>query len=123
MLFLGEELKKTNEDINLVAFFGSEIPFPFQTTASELIMPGIDDSINTTLDDMESLGIACRLSSQAGYKGCHSGFVTELAINFIETLSDEEKNQTVIYACGPESMLKASRFIGKGKTNGLRTLT
>jgi len=115
VLFLGEELKKTNEDINLVAFFGSEIPFPFQTTASELIMPGIDDSINTTLDDMESLGIACRLSSQAGYKGCHSGFVTELAINFIETLSDEEKNQTVIYACGPESMLKAVALLAKEK--------
>ena len=115
VLFLGEELKKTNEDINLVAFFGSEIPFPFQTTASELIMPGIDDSINTTLDDMESLGIACRLSSQAGYKGCHSGFVTELAINFIETLSDEEKNQTVIYACGPESMLKAVSLLAKEK--------
>ena len=115
VLFLGEELKKTNEDINLVAFFGSEIPFPFQTTASELIMPGIDDSINTTLDDMESLGIACRLSSQAGYKGCHSGFVTELAINFIETLSDEEKNQTVIYACGPESMLKAVALLAKQK--------
>ena len=115
VLFLGEELKKTNEDINLVAFFGSEIPFPFQTTASELIMPGIDDSINTTLYDMESLGIACRLSSQAGYKGCHSGFVTELAINFIETLSDEEKNQTVIYACGPESMLKAVSLLAKEK--------
>jgi len=115
VLFLGEELKKTNEDINLVAFFGSEIPFPFQTTASELIMPGIDDSINTTLYDMESLGIACRLSSQAGYKGCHSGFVTELAINFIETLSDEEKNQTVIYACGPESMLKAVALLAKEK--------
>jgi len=115
VLFLGEELKKTNEDINLVAFFGSEIPFPFQTTASELIMPGIDDSINTTLDDMESLGIVCRLSSQAGYKGCHSGFVTELAINFIETLSDEEKNQTVIYACGPESMLKAVALLAKEK--------
>ena len=115
VLFLGEELKKTNEDINLVAFFGSEIPFPFQTTASELIMPGIDDSINTTLDDMESLGIACRLSSQAGYKGCHSGFVTELANNFIKTLSDEEKNQTVIYACGPESMLKAVALLAEEK--------
>ena len=115
VLFLGEVLKKKNEDINLVAFFGSEIPFPFQTTASELIMPGIDDSINTTLDDMESLGIVCRLSNQAGYKGCHSGFVTELANNFIKTLSDEEKNQTVIYACGPESMLKAVALLAEEK--------
>ena len=115
VLFMGEELKKTNQGINLVAFFGSEIPFPFQTSVSDLSMPGVDETIFTTLDDMENLGIACRLSSQAGFKGCHSGFVTELAEGYIDTLSDDEKNETIIYACGPESMLEAVAVLAKTK--------
>lgn len=115
VLFMGEELKKINKGINLVAFFGSEIPFPFQTSASDLVMPGVDEDIITTLDDMENVGIACRLSSQAGYEGCHSGFVTELADSYIDTLSDEEKNETIIYACGPESMLEAVAVLAKRK--------
>ena len=113
VLFMGEEIKKINGGIDLVAFFGSEIPFPFETCDSDLVMPGLDFSVNKTIDDMEKLGIPCRLSSQAGYEGCHSGYVTELAKSFIETLSDGEKTETIIYACGPESMLKAVAKLAK----------
>lgn len=113
VLFMGEEINKINDGIDLVAFFGSEIPFPFETCDSDLVMPGLDLSVNKTIDDMEKLGIPCRLSSQAGYEGCHSGYVTELAKSFIETLSDGEKTETIIYACGPESMLKAVAKLAK----------
>ena len=113
VLFMGEEIKKINGGIDLVAFFGSEIPFPFETCDSDLVMPGLDFSVNKTIDDMEKLGIPCRLSSQAGYEGCHLGYVTELAKSFIETLSDGEKTETIIYACGPESMLKAVAKLAK----------
>lgn len=113
VLFMGEEIKKINGGIELVAFFGSEIPFPFETCDSDLVMPGLDFSVNKTIDDMEKLGIPCRLSSQAGYEGCHLGYVTELAKSFIETLSDGEKTETIIYACGPESMLKAVAKLAK----------
>jgi len=113
VLFMGEEIKKINGGIDLVAFFGSEIPFPFETCDSDLVMPGLDFSVNKTIDDVEKLGIPCRLSSQAGYEGCHLGYVTELAKSFIETLSDGEKTETIIYACGPESMLKAVAKLAK----------
>ena len=113
VLFMGEEINKIKGGIDLVAFFGSEIPFPFETCDSDLVMPGLDLSVNKTIDDMEKLGIPCRLSSQAGYEGCHSGYVTELAKSFIETLSDGEKTETIIYACGPESMLKAVAKLAK----------
>ena len=113
VLFMGEEIKKINGGIDLVAFFGSEIPFPFETCDSDLVMPGFDFSVNKTIDDMEKLGIPCRLSSQAGYEGCHLGYVTELAKSFIETLSDGEKTETIIYACGPESMLEAVAKLAK----------
>ena len=113
VLFMGEEIKKINGGIDLVAFFGSEIPFPFETCDSDLVMPGLDFSVNKTIDDMEKLGIPCRLSSQAGYEGCHLGYVTEPAKSFIETLSDGEKTETIIYACGPESMLKAVAKLAK----------
>ena len=110
---MGEEIKKINGGIDLVAFFGSEIPFPFETCDSDLVMPGLDFSVNKSIDDMEKLGIPCRLSSKAGYEGCHLGYVTELAESFIETLSDGEKTETIIYACGPESMLKAVAKLAK----------
>ena len=110
---MGEEINKINGGIDLVAFFGSEIPFPFETCDSNLDMPGTDLSVNKTIDDMEKLGIPCRLSSQAGYEGCHLGYVTELAKSFIETLSDAEKTETIIYACGPESMLEAVAKLAK----------
>ena len=113
VLFMGEEIKKINGGIDLVAFFGSEIPFPFETCDSDLVMPGLDFSVNKTIDDMEKLRIPCRLSSQVGYEGCHLGYVTELAKSFIETLSDGEKTETIIYACGPESMLKAVAKLAK----------
>ena len=113
VLFMGEEIKKINGGIDLVAFFGSEIPFPFETCDSDLVMPGLNFSVNKSIDDMEKLGIPCRLSSQAGYEGCHLGYVTELAKSFIETLSDGEKTETIIYACGPESMLKAVAKLAK----------
>ena len=113
VLFMGEEIKKINGGIDLVAFFGSEIPFPFETCDSDLVMPGLDFSVKKTIDDMEKLGIPCRLSSQAGYEGCHLGYVTELAKSMIETLSDGEKTETIIYACGPESMLKAVAKLAK----------
>ena len=113
VLFMGEEIKKINGGIDLVAFFGSEIPFPFQTCDSDLVIPGLNFSVNKSIDDMEKLGIPCRLSSQAGYEGCHLGYVTELAKSFIETLSDGEKTETIIYACGPESMLKAVAKLAK----------
>ena len=115
VLFMGEELKKANDDIELVAFFGSEVPFPFQTCTSDLGIPGTDQSLNATIDDMEKLRIPCRLSSQAGYAGCHLGLVTEPASSFIETLSDSEKMETVIYACGPEKMLEAVALLAKEK--------
>ena len=113
VLFMGEEIKKISHGIDLVAFFGSEIPFPFQTCDSDLVIPGLDFSVNKSIDDMEKLGIPCRLSSQAGYEGCHLGYVTELAKSFIETLSDGEKTETIIYACGPESMLEAVAKLAK----------
>ena len=113
VLFMGEDIKKINGGIDLVAFFGSEIPFPFETCDSDLVMPGLDFSVNKTIDDMEKLGIPCRLSSQASYEGCHLGYVTELAKSFIETISDGEKTETIIYACGPESMLKAVAKLAK----------
>ena len=113
VLFMGEEIKKISHGIDLVAFFGSEIPFPFQTCDSDLVIPGLDFSVNKSIDDMEKLAIPCRLSSQAGYEGCHLGYVTELAKSFIETLSDGEKTETIIYACGPESMLEAVAKLAK----------
>lgn len=106
MVFLGDTLRHDSR-YNVRAILGSEIPFPFPLVASELPFHGADDALSSTMPLMESWGIPTRLTSLAGYGGCHVGFVTDLAARCFEQASAAERDATRIYACGPTPMLKA----------------
>lgn len=108
VLFLAEYLKQCNEDCQPIAFFGSELSFPFALTQSNINITGINKEINTTIQSMEKLDIACRLSSFSNFAGCYEGYVTELADQWLCGLTKEEKDEVIIYACGPEPMLEAT---------------
>ncbi|MCH8931088.1 MAG: dihydroorotate dehydrogenase electron transfer subunit, partial [Proteobacteria bacterium] len=86
---------------------GSELPFPFQTVASALPVPGAGNEVTHGMPLMESLGIASRLASGSGFSGCYRGFVTELARDCLRAMSDRELAEVEIFACGPEPMLAA----------------
>ena len=107
VLFLAEYLKKSNQNITPYAFFGSEIPFPFEVVTSNLIINGLNEADNKTIKDLEDKSIPCRLASLKEFAGCYRGYVTELANSWLSNLSESEKNKIVIYACGPELMLEA----------------
>ena len=52
VLFLAEYLKENNPEMTPYAFFGSEIPFPFETTESEINIEGLEQSNFATIKDM-----------------------------------------------------------------------
>ena len=84
---------------------GSEVPFPFETTTSEL--NGFKSSQFHTMPQLEDWGIPCGLASLQNYEGIYKGYVTGLAKDFLESLSSEELSNVEIYTCGPYPMLEA----------------
>jgi len=107
LVFLAEQLAATRGRFTPVAFFGSEIPFPFELMESRLPLEGAPASVQQTLAWLEAMDIPCRLATNAGYEGCYPGFVTDLARKWLRSLSDARRAAVQIYSCGPEPMLAA----------------
>ncbi len=110
LLFLAEWLSQQKQDLPL-AFFGSEIPFPFDLCPSELSVAGTDPETRDNLSLLEAWGIPGRLASAAGIAGCYRGYVTDLANSWLQTLSTKELAACMIFACGPEPMLRAVKSL------------
>ncbi|MBT8098876.1 MAG: dihydroorotate dehydrogenase electron transfer subunit, partial [Gammaproteobacteria bacterium] len=106
MVFLADTLRHDSH-YSAHAILGSEIPFPFPLVPSELPFPGADDALTSTMPLLESWRIPTRLTSLADFDGCYLGYVTDLADQFLTQASDDERNATRIYACGPTPMLQA----------------
>ena len=118
LLFLGEHLHMHFQDTGTwgqspefagqpVAFFGSEIPFPFVLEDNARPLPGAPANATAAIKLMENWMIPSRLATTAGYPGCYDGYVTDLANRWLESLDAEMLEQALIYACGPEPMLRA----------------
>ena len=56
---------------------------------------------------LDDLGVPVRLASRAEFPGCFEGFVTELAEHWLAALSDAERAEVEVFACGPTPMLQA----------------
>ena len=90
---------------------GSEVPFPFDTSKSKL--NGYHSSKLHTMPLLEEWGIPCGLTSLQNYEGVYKGYVTDLAKDFLESLSSDELSNVEIYACGPHPMLEAVSKLAK----------
>jgi dihydroorotate dehydrogenase electron transfer subunit len=86
---------------------GSEVPFPFQAKPSQYVLPGMPDGVIAAMPLLEDWGIPSRLASLQGYAGCHQGYVTDLARHWLNALSETERAEVTLYACGPHPMLEA----------------
>ncbi len=95
------------KDNNYTPFviLGSEVPFPFTTQISN-IAPTIAN-VNQTMPLLENWGIPCRLTSLQNYDGVYNGYITDLAVLYLDSLSISELKQVEIYSCGPKAMLEA----------------
>ena len=107
MVFLAEQLKGDVFEWQTTVLMGSEIPFPFDRRPAKTEASWLNDEINSTMPLLDDWGIATRLATLAGYDGCFSGYVTDLARAYLDNLSAEERAKVEIFSCGPTPMLKA----------------
>jgi len=107
MIFIADELKKQRSHYQPFMILGSEVPFPFTSQPSQIIIPGLPGEVTATMPLMEDWNIPCRLASLQGYPGVYEGYVTELARHWLEALDDEQLKEVEIFSCGPHPMLQA----------------
>ncbi len=108
MVFLADAIRSDDRPWSPIAMLGSEIPFPFSLAPSSLQVEGIADAVRSTMPLLEQWGIPARLTSLQEFEGCHNGYVTELAGQWLQGLDPDGLRQVEIFACGPTPMLKAA---------------
>ncbi len=104
MIAVAQALK---EKTDIVVFAGSELEFPFALKPSGFLLPGIDGNTIRGISSLEEWGVPSRLASNTGMYGCHEGFVTELATDYLQALHETERKRCIILSCGPHPMLHA----------------
>ncbi len=109
MIFLAERLlDRKDAPWSPLVLMGSEIPFPFRLKPSTLLAPGIPDGVIACMPLLDEWGIASRLASFADFPGCHHGYVTDLAAEWLLSLQPEVLGEVEMFACGPTPMLRAA---------------
>jgi len=109
MVFLAEALASDRRaEWKPLVLMGSEIPFPFQSRPSTILVPGIPDGVIASMPLLDGWGIPSRLASRSGFPGCFDGFVTELAATWLSTLDKRAHDEVEIFACDPTPMLEAA---------------
>jgi len=112
MVFLAERLKEDRSYKPLV-LMGSEVPFPFRARPSATVVAGMPSGTLACMPLLEEWGVPSRLASRADFAGCYSGFVTELAAEWLASLGPKQLAEVEIFACGPTPMLKATAQLAR----------
>jgi dihydroorotate dehydrogenase electron transfer subunit len=114
MVFLADRLRaRSDVSWKPLVLMGSEIPFPFRTRPSSIIVPGIPTSTIACMPMLEEWGVASRLASKADFPGCFDGFVTALADAWLASLGPAELAEVEIFSCGPTPMLEATAKVAR----------
>ncbi|WP_455217265.1 dihydroorotate dehydrogenase electron transfer subunit [Kaarinaea lacus] len=113
MVFLADALREVKGAFQPLVIMGSEVPFPFQSQPSRIMVPGIPSDVIAAMPLMDEWGFASRLASQQDYPGCYKGFVTDLARTWLDALTDEQRKEVEVFACGPHPMLEAVARLAK----------
>lgn len=118
MIYLAEDIYRRTGGNSSVAWrplvlMGSEIPFPFKSRPSTIVVPGIPAGVIAAMPLLDGWSIPSRLASKSGFPGCFDGFVTELADAWLQAADKVQLAETQIYACGPTPMLQATARLAK----------
>ena len=109
MIFLAESLLADRRAAwQPLVLMGSEIPFPFQSRPSTILVPGAPAGVIACMPLLDGWGIASRLASRSGFPGCFDGYVTDLAAEWLAALPADARGDIEIFACGPTPMLAAT---------------
>lgn len=106
MIFLAEHLRSQKEVYPFV-ILGSEVPFPFQSAPSQILVSGLPNEVIAAQPLLDSWNIPSRLASLQGYPGCFEGYVTDLARHWLKSLDENVRAEVGIFSCGPHPMLEA----------------
>jgi dihydroorotate dehydrogenase electron transfer subunit len=106
MIFLADQVR-ADKHLRPLVLMGSEVPFPFELVPSQLEVPGAGKAATHAVALLEQWGVPSRLASNAGLAGAHRGYITDLARDALQAMTDAERAETQVFACGPTPMLKA----------------
>lgn len=107
MIFLAERMHAQQGSYQPFVIMGSEVPFPFQSRPSQIMLPGLPSDVIAAMPLLEDWSVASRLASLQGYPGCYEGYVTDLARHWLNALNDEQLSEVEVFSCGPHPMLEA----------------
>lgn len=107
MIFLADAARQEKDIYSPFVILGSEVPFPFASQPSQILIPGLPDGVIASMPLLEDWHIPARLTSTQGYPGCHDGYVTDLARLWLDSLDNEQRDKVEIFSCGPHPMLEA----------------
>ncbi len=114
MVFLSDRLREdTRAAWKPLVLMGSEIPFPFRTRPSQILVPGIPAGAIACMPMLDEWNIPSRLASKSDFPGCFDGFVTQLGDAWLSSLGAAELAEVEIFSCGPTPMLKASAALAR----------
>jgi dihydroorotate dehydrogenase electron transfer subunit len=114
MIFLADRLRfRDDADWKPLVLMGSEIPFPFRTRPSRIVVAGIPDGSIACMPLLDEWSVASRLASRSDFPGCFDGLVTQLAEKWLERLSPEGLSEVEVFACGPAPMLEATAKLAR----------
>lgn len=114
MIFLAETLRdRTDAPWKPLVFMGSELPFPFRTRPSTIMVDGMPDGVIAALAFLDEQGIPSRLSSRSDFPGCHDGLITDLADVWLATLNEDTRKEVEVFVCGPTPLLKAAAQVAR----------
>ena len=114
MVFLAESLKERSDAAwQPLVLMGSEIPFPFHTRPSTILLPGMPDGVIACMPLLDGWGVPSRLASLAGFAGCFEGYVTDLAAAWLSSLDATALAEVEMFACGPTPMLQATAKVAR----------
>jgi dihydroorotate dehydrogenase electron transfer subunit len=114
MVFLAETLQaRSDADWQPLVLMGSEIPFPFRSRPSQILVPGLPAEAIACMPLLDDWGVASRLASLRGFPGCFEGYVTDLAAHWLSSLDPDALAQTEVFACGPTPMLQAAARVAR----------
>ena len=104
MIAIAQKIKD-NSYYNPYVILGSEVPFPFEASQSSL--NGFNSSKFYTMPLLEEWRVPCGLASLQDYEGVYKGYVTDLAREYLDSLSSSDLKEVEVFTCGPNPMLEA----------------
>ena len=106
IFFLAKQVKQ-NAHYDPLVLLGSEVPFPFALTHSQLEIGELEDDCNLASAELEALGIRSRLASGQKKPACFDGYLDAFARGYLAKVGARRLARTELFACGPLAMLKS----------------